>query len=326
MWIMRQAGRYLPEYRELKTRYDFLTLVKTPELATEVTLQPLRRFPLDAAIVFSDILIVPEAMGMPYHFREQGGIGMDAAMHSRSQIDLLEDAPEAISERLQYVAQAMQLIRAEIGPDMALLGFAGSPWTLGCFMAQGGSAGVYNALPRLQVTEPQAFASLMQKLTRAVIALCELKIAAGADAIQLFDSLADACPDAVYADASLRWITEIVQVIQPRVPVILYAKCASRRMEQLLATGAKVISVDASVNLRELCDRHPGNYAVQGNLDQHLLETDPEAVRVATRHILREMASRGGHIFNLGHGITPKAHIACVEALMQEVTEFCHEH
>ncbi|MEM8549892.1 MAG: uroporphyrinogen decarboxylase family protein, partial [Verrucomicrobiota bacterium] len=186
VWLMRQAGRYLPEYRELKAKQGFLKMVRTPELATEVTLQPITRYGFDAAIIFSDILVIPEALGQPYHFRDQGGIGMDFALESVPQIRALET--EAVTERLAYVADALKLTRQALGEKTALLGFGGSPWTLGAYMIEGGSAEGFPRYFDFVQREPAAFAELMEKLTTALTAYFQMQIASGIDALQIFDS------------------------------------------------------------------------------------------------------------------------------------------
>lgn len=321
---MRQAGRYLPEYRALKTRYDFLTLARTPELATEVTLQPLKRFALDAAILFSDILIIPEALGQPYHFREQGGIGMDYALDSASRIDGLREVT-AVREHLAYVPEALKLVRRELGEGHAVLGFAGSPWTLACYMVEGGSSEHFTRVKALVREDPVRFEALMSKLSDAVAELLLMKIEAGADAVQLFDSWGAACPGACYEGWSLRWIRRVIAKLPPEVPVILFAKGMTAHAPALAATGARVLSLDWTADMPEVRRRlalecqNNGPVALQGNLDPVLMSGSPELVRVAARELLDSMAGEPGHIVNLGHGIHPDARIACVEALVETV-------
>ncbi|MBQ7331815.1 MAG: uroporphyrinogen decarboxylase, partial [Opitutales bacterium] len=223
-WVMRQAGRYLPEYRALKEKHDFLTLVRTPELAAEVTLQPARRFAqLDAAILFSDILTIPEALGQGYSFRESGGIAMDFTLDSEEKLAALGSA-EDVPARLDYMAQAMRLARAELGENRALLGFAGSPWTLAVYMVEGGSAKQFSKIKRLAAEAPALFEALMEKLANAVAASLKMQIAAGADAVQIFDSWAALCTAGEYEKLSLRWIRKIIAALPAGVPVIVFAK------------------------------------------------------------------------------------------------------
>ena len=315
VWLMRQAGRYLPEYRALKGKHSFVEMARTPALAAEVTLQPLRRFPLDAAIIFSDILIVPEAMGQPYCFREEGGIAMEFALKSADDIEKL-DATN-VAERLQYLGDAHRLVRRDLGDKTALLGFAGAPWTLAAYMVEGGSPADSPAIARLAQAEPAQFEKLMRKLTRAVAACLRLQVEAGADAVQIFDSWGALCPTKFYAQWSLRWIREIIAMLPPKTPVILFAKGMAGEADALTQSGATVLSLDQSVNLAAFRQANPG-IATQGNLDPALLEATPEMVRVVTSALMKTITGPG-HIMNLGHGITPQAKIECVAALVDTV-------
>ncbi len=315
VWLMRQAGRYLPEYRALKTKHTFVEMVRTPALAAEVTLQPLRRFALDAAIVFSDILIVPEAMGQPYHFREEGGIAMDFALDTSDKIKKLNDFDVAV--RLDYLAQALKLVRRELGAEKALLGFAGAPWTLATYMVEGGGPAKTPAIARLAREQPAVFAELMQKLARAVAECLRMQIAAGADAVQIFDSWGALCPDEFYSEWSLRWIREVIAALPKETPVILFAKGMAHHAAALKSTGARVLSLDATVDVAKFRHANP-EVATQGNLEPMLLEGEPENVRTATRDFLNSLTGPG-HIVNLGHGVTPRAKIECVAALVETV-------
>ena len=320
LWMMRQAGRYLPEYRALKQEHGFLKMVQTPELATEVTLQPIRRFGFDAAILFSDILVIPEAMGQPYRFRDQGGIAMDFALESAADIDRLESG--AVRERLHYVPRALELLKRELDGKTALLGFSGSPWTLATYMVEGGSSTHYRKIKELLYGDPALFESLMEKLTAAVSEYLLSQVEAGADAVQIFDSWGSACPGYAYQQASLQWIRRIVESLNDRVPVILYAKGLHHRIEDLATTGARVISVDWTADLRKTGDAVHGAVALQGNLDPVLLDTTPDIVRREARRILDVMSGYpGGHLFNLGHGILPSAKIENVETLVETVMQ-----
>jgi len=317
VWLMRQAGRYLPEYRALKERHDFLTLVKTPELAAEVTLQPLRRFAFDAAIVFSDILVIPEALGQGYSFREQGGIAMDYLLDSPERIDALDAS--GIRDKLGYVADALRRTREAIGDDQALLGFAGSPWTLACYMVEGGSAREFHGVKKLAWTDPERFEALLAKLADATADYLAMQAEAGADAVQIFDSWGAACPAIHYETWSLRWIRRIVERLEDRVPVILFAKGMGAHARALAATGARVVSLDWTVDPRIARQAFPAPLALQGNLDPSVLLTDPETTRREVRNLLEGMRGRPGHIFNLGHGVVPSTRLDCVEALVDEV-------
>lgn len=317
VWLMRQAGRYLPEYRELKKQHNFLTMVRTPELATEVTLQPLKRFPLDAAVIFSDILVIPEALGQGYHFRDEGGIGMDYLLDSTEKIEALD--PLNMQEKLKYVDDALRLTRSKLGEDTALLGFCGSPWTLACYMVEGGSSKNFAAIKQLALGQPEQFEALMRKLCAAIIEYLNMQIDAGADAVQIFDSWGAICPASHYEAWSLRWIHYIIHELKGRAPVILYAKGMGHQAADLIHTGAKVISLDWTINLRRMRQSIGHGAAVQGNLDPVILTTTPEITRRETQRVLDDAGSNPGFIFNLGHGMIPSAKIECVEALMETV-------
>ena len=321
VWLMRQAGRALPEYRALKEKHTFIELVRTPELAAEITLQPIRRFDFDAAVLFSDILVVPEAMGQPYHFREKGGgIEMEFAVKSAEDIRRL-DHRHAI-ERLQYVADALALIKPALNGRTALLGFAGSPWTLARYMIEGSSSGESERAKVLFYSEPRLFEELMEKITTVVTAFLQMQIASGAEAVQIFDSNGDALADNAFEAASGRWIRQIIKALAGKVPVILFSKGVPGRLPQLVQTGASVLSVDWTQPLAGVRDLLPDNVGVQGNLDPVLLTTSPELVAAETTRILRDMAGRAGHVFNLGHGVPPAAKLGCIQALVDTVRNF----
>lgn len=318
VWMMRQAGRYLPEYRELKKQYDFRTMVQTPDLAVEVTMQPLRRYPFDAAILFSDILIIPEALGQDYHFREQGGIGMDFALESPGQLDVPDSA--TLRQRLQYVEITLKRLRTQLGGQKALLGFGGSPWTLASYMVEGGSSTRYHKLMSWYYTRPREFNALMEKLSESLAILFSMMIECGVDAIQIFDSWGGICSGAHYQDQSLRWIQQIISRLPKDFPIILFAKGMAHHSNELLQTGARGLSLDASVDLRRMREQVPNHIALQGNLDPLLLTMDPEIVRKETISLLTRMEGTRGHIFNLGHGITPDARLESVAAMMESIT------
>jgi uroporphyrinogen decarboxylase len=319
VWIMRQAGRYLPEYRELKAKHGFLKMVRTPELAAEASMQPMRRFALDAAILFSDILVIPEALGQGYTFRDEGGIAMERRLENRSMIEAL--APEsAVPERLAYVADALGLLKKELGGRQALLGFGGSPWTLATYMVEGGSSEDFAQIKTLFYGDRAAFDLLLGKLTASLIAYFRMQIAAGADALQIFDSWGGVIAGPDYEAASLQWIRAIVAAMPEGFPVIIYGKGTGPHLIDQAFTGARVLSIDASNDLASVRRSLPENVAVQGNLDPVIMNTTPEIVRRETGRILESVRGSAGHIFNLGHGILPQAKIACVEALVDAVT------
>lgn len=321
LWVMRQAGRYLPEYRALKAKSSFLEMVKTPALAAEVSLQPLRRFALDAAILFSDILVIPEALGQPYRFRDEGGIAMDFRLEQAEQVERLAPAT-AVPERLHYVAETLAILKKELRGEKALLGFGGSPWTLACYMVEGGSSDDFGRIKQLFYTSRATFDALLEKLTAALLAYFQLQISAGADAIQIFDTWGGVLAGRDYEEASLRWIRRIIAGLPRDFPVILFSKGTAASLADQAFSGARVLSLDTSCDLPAARRSLPANLAVQGNLDPALLQTHPDAVRAQASALLEAMRGTTGHIFNLGHGIAPSAKIECMEALVDTVTRW----
>lgn len=320
LWLMRQAGRVLPEYRELKEKYSFLELVQHPELAAAVTLQPIRRFGFDAAILFSDILVIAEALGQAYRFRDQGGIEMAFALHTARDIERLETA--AVSERLQYVAGAVTLAKEALGGRTALIGFAGSPWTLANFMLEGGSAREFTKAKALFYTDRVLFEQLLEKLTVAVTEYLQMQIAAGVDAVQIFDTLGGSLADNSFAAASASWMTRIVRELQGRVPVIVFSKGAHGNWPALAQTGAQVLGLDWNASLAGLRAVLPKKIGLQGNLDPFVLTTTPAVVAAEAGRILEEMRGEKGFIFNLGHGVPPTAKLENIESLVTTVRNF----
>ena len=320
IWLMRQAGRYLPEYRALKAKYDFITLVKTPELATEITLQPLKRFPLDAAIIFSDILVIPEALGQPYFFRDGGGIQMEYCLSNKAEIEALDDS--AITEKLNYVSEALKLTKKSIGNNQALLGFCGSPWTLACYMIDGGSTQNFSHTSEFAKRNPKEFFLLMEKLSRSIIQYLNMQIDAGVDCVQIFDSWASICSPSNYHSLSLQWIKTIITGLKKPIPVILYAKGMNHCLKKQLKTGAQILSLDWTISLNNASAETNNQCALQGNLDPEFLTTDSSTVKEEAERILKMSESLNGYIFNLGHGMLPTAKIECVETLIETVTNY----
>jgi uroporphyrinogen decarboxylase len=321
VWLMRQAGRALPEYRKLKEKYTFLQLVQTPELAAEVTLQPVRRFGFDAAILFSDILVIPEAMGQPYRFRETGGIEMDFKIASAADVEKLSVAQ--VCEKLNYVERALKILRKELGDQTALIGFSGSPWTLATFMMEGGSAEKFTKAKALFDSDKKTFFALMEKLTAAVTAYLQMQIAAGADALQIFDSHGGHLPAADFQEASGRWMRDIIANLRTKIPVIVFSLGTHGNWNDLVATGANVIGIDWRFSLAEACKILPEKIGIQGNFNPALLaEATPEKVAAETNRLLAEMRGRNGYIFNLGHGVPPTAKLENIAALVETVKKF----
>ena len=319
IWFMRQAGRCLPEYRLLRARHSFLDLVRTPDLAAEVTLQPIWRFQFDAAILFSDILVVPEAMGQGYRFRDQGGVEMDFAIRTRA--DIARITPDQLEERLEYVSQAISKARLWL-LRTALIGFSGSPWTLANFMLEGGSSTRPVRALELMEAAPDAFEALLEKLTVAVIRFLRLQIAAGVDAIQIFDSHAGILSQGAYKFGSGRWTKRVLEELQSPVPVIVFAKGA-RDWPTLFNLGQQVLSLDQGVDLNAFRALAPESMALQGNFSpEMLLHLSPRELRIKTTSLLNTMAGRPGYIFNLGHGVPPTTPLENLRAVVDTVRHF----
>jgi uroporphyrinogen decarboxylase len=324
VWLMRQAGRALPEYRKLKEKYTFVQLVQNPELAAEVTLQPIRRFGFDAAILFSDILVIPEAMGQPYHFRETGGIEMNFAVRTKADVDRL--SVDQVLGRLQYVDKALRILRIELGQERALIGFSGSPWTLATFMMEGGSAEKYTRALALFREDPKTYRALAKKLAAAITLYLKMQIAAGVDAVQIFDSHGGHLSETEFQAASGKWMKEIISGLDGKVPVIAFSLGTHQNWNDLVKTGADVLGIDWQFPLREAQKLVPADVALQGNLPPAILiDSTPETVAKETRRVMVEMLGRPGHIFNLGHGLPPGAKLENIDALVNTVKNF-NEH
>ena len=340
VWLMRQAGRALPEYRKLKETYTFVQLVQNPDLAAEVTLQPVRRFGFDAAILFSDILVIPEAMGQTYSFKETGGVIMDFAVTNKADIEKL--SVDRVVERLSYVDKALRILRKELGDQTALIGFSGSPWTLATFMMEGASVPKYSRALALFREDPKTYFALAEKLTAAITAYLKMQIAAGVDALQIFDSNGGQLLPAEFQAASGRWMREIItgigapnsdsartQVTLHRAdseigaPIIVFSLGTHGNWPDLIATGANVIGIDWETSMYEARKHVPGGIGLQGNLAPALLcDATPEVVVRETKVVLEAMRGRAGHIFNLGHGLTPGAKLENIAALVETVRNF----
>lgn len=318
VWIMRQAGRYLPEYRKLKEQYSFREMVASPDLATEVTLMPLRRFALDAAITFSDILVVPEALGIRYRFDNDKGISMERCVRSRKDVDAL--SLEGAAERLGYVYTTQEKLKRELAGEKALLGFSGTPWTLACYMVEGGGSTHYENIKDLAFSDPAALESLLETTAEAVAEYCLGQIRAGADAIQLFDSAAPGCPGCHYERWSLRWVRQVIEAIDGAAPVIYFVRGMGSHLDALRKIGADALSLDWTWSLPETARQVEGRIALQGNLDPVLLSGPPEPVQAECRKLLEGVSGHPGIIINLGHGILPSARIESVQALVNTVT------
>jgi uroporphyrinogen decarboxylase len=320
IWMMRQAGRSLPEYLKLKEGRKFTELVQNPEFAAEATLQPIRRFGYDAAVVFSDILVIAEAMGQKYELMEQGGVRMDFELGSQADVDKLD--PTRVLDHIGYTPDAIRLVRNELGNERAIIGFAGSPWTLASFMIEGGSSRENTRSRALLYSEPALCEALLEKITQATITYVKAQIDAGADVIQIFDSQGGTLAPEKFWPVSGRWMKQIVDAIGGAVPTIVFARCVHHNWDQVVRTGASALGIDWSINLRQTADVLPSNVAVQGNLDPAVLNAKPEAAAAEAHRICEEMRGRDGFIFNLGHGVPPDADLEAIQAVAEAVQHF----
>ncbi len=317
-WLMRQAGRYLPEYRELKDKYGFLGIVKTPELAVEAALQPIRRFDFDCAIMFSDILTIPEALGIPYSFKDKGGIQLETTIKGFAEIKKLAP-PYVIREKLSYITENLKMLRAEL-PDKAIFGFSGSPFTLAAYMVEGEGSQDFPKFKKFIKDCPDEFEILMEILSDAVGEYAKMQAECGIDAFQIFDSHGGIAPLDYYGDYSGMWTSKALKSIGGKVKTCVFAPAMSDRFEELATTRADMFSLDATVKFSEIRSIYDGEYTLQGNLDPTLLSTaTPQEVAQKTEEIITDVAEYGQHIFNLGHGIRPDAKIENVEALCETV-------
>jgi uroporphyrinogen decarboxylase len=326
IWIMRQAGRYLPEYRATRERAgSFLALAKTPELACEVTLQPLARFALDAAILFSDILTIPDAMGLGLHFVD--GEGPKLAKPLRSAADIERLGVPDVERDLGYVMDAVRLIRRELGGRAPLIGFSGSPWTLACYMIEGEGSANFARAKALAWNDPALMHRLLDTLAKSVAAYLAGQAAAGAQALMIFDTWGGLLAPAQFREFSLRWLGDIVARLQADpvardLPVILFSKGANAHLEALADTGCAALGVDWTIPIGEARARVGDRVALQGNLDPVVLAAGADAIRAETKAVLDDFGSHPGHVFNLGHGITPDIDPANVAVLVDAVHEF----
>ena len=320
IWMMRQAGRSLPEYLALKEGKRFTDLVQNPEVAAEVTLQPIRRFKYDAAVIFSDILVIAEAMGVPYQLMEQGGVKVDFKLQSSTDVEKL--TTEGAADKIAYTPSAIKLVRGDIENQCGIIGFAGSPWTLASFMVEGGSSRDNLSSRALIHEQPALFEALLEKITLATIDYLNAQIDAGADALQLFDSQGGTLAQADYWRFSGRWMQQIITALGQRVPIIVFGRGVHQNWEQLIQTGANALSIDWNIDLPALSKQLPLSIALQGNLDPALLIASPPVAIKQTQRLLEGMRGRNGFIFNLGHGVPPNASIETIAAITQTVQTY----
>ena len=329
IWMMRQAGRYLPEYKATRAQAgSFLDLCKNTELATEVTVQPLERFDLDAAILFSDILTVPDAMGLGLYFAEGEGPKFKRPLQNEADIAKLEVPDMAC---LQYVFDAVSSIRRALNGYVPLIGFSGSPFTLACYMVEGGSSKEFRTIKTMIYSRPDLLHKILDTNAQAVTAYLNAQIDAGAQAVQIFDTWGGVLSDAAFEEFSLRYMKQIVSGLKResegrRVPVILFAKGGGLWLEKMADAGADALGLDWTCNIGEARHRVGGKVALQGNFDPFALFGTPEAIRAEAGRILAGYGSGSGHVFNLGHGISQFADPEHAKILVDAVHELSRQY
>jgi uroporphyrinogen decarboxylase len=321
VWIMRQAGRYLPEYRAIRAKVDFLTLCKTPDLAAEVSIQPVDIIGVDACIIFSDILVVPEAMGMKLFVEEgKGGPRFETPIRTRAEINKLA-IPDP-NRKLKYIMDALRLTRKNLNNRVPLIGFAGSPWTLATYMVEGKGSKNFRSMKELIYSNPKDAHALLDKLARTVAAYLSAKIEAGAQAVQIFDTWGGILPPDEFKEFSLRYIEQVLNLLNRNgAPTIIFCKDCGHSVEAIADTGCDVVGLDWSIDIAK-ARMMVGSYAaLQGNLDPTMLYAPPDRIREGVKKILEKFGRGSGHIFNLGHGILPDIPVEHAKAFVQAVKE-----
>lgn len=325
VWMMRQAGRYLPEYRATrKVAGDFMSLCQSPEMACEVTLQPLRRYEMDAAILFSDILTIPDAMGLGLYFSE--GEGPRFRKTVRTEQDVAQLPIPDIASDLSYVTDAVALIRRELNGSVPLIGFSGSPWTLATYMIEGSGSKDFRHAKELMYNQPEVMHELLDKLAQTVTAYLNAQIAAGAQAVQIFDTWGGILSTGAYQAFSLAYMKKIIAGLTReadgrRVPVIVFTKNGGLWLDEIAGSGADCVGLDWTIEMGRARTLIGDKVALQGNMDPTILYSSPAAIRAEVARILASFGPGNGHVFNLGHGITPGVDPDNVKVFIDSVHE-----
>ncbi|WP_087093275.1 uroporphyrinogen decarboxylase [Elizabethkingia anophelis] len=319
VWMMRQAGRYLPEFIALRDKYDFFTRCQTPELAAEITVQPIRRFPLDAAILFSDILVVPQAMGIDFKMKENVGPWLDNPIRTKEAVEQIV-VPD-VDDTLSYVFDAITLTLEHLNNKIPLIGFAGSPWTILCYCVEGKGSKAFDIAKSFCFQQPEAAHQLLQKITDTTIAYLKRKVEKGVSAVQVFDSWGGMLSPADYQEFSWKYINQIVEALSPLTEVVVFAKGCWYALEDMAKSKASALGVDWTVTPEIARKLTGGNITLQGNFDPARLHSSPETIR----KMVHEMIDRFGkdkYIANLGHGILPNIPVENAEAFIRAVVEY----
>lgn len=330
VWMMRQAGRYLPEYRELrKNAGGFLAMCQNPQLACEISLQPIERFPLDVTILFSDILTIPDAMGLGLFFEEGEGPRFKKPVRTTKDIEALEVINT--DKQLSYVTDAVKLIRRELNGRTPLLGFSGSPWTLATYMVEGGPSKNYEIIKSMLFNQPELAHQLLEKLSLSVIDYLNAQIRAGAQAVQIFDTWGGILSEAAYKEFSLQYMEKIVKGLIKendgrRVPCILFTKNGGLWIDAIANTGCDALGLDWTIDIGKARQQVGNRVGLQGNLDPAMLFASPTRIREEVASILKAYGKGNGHVFNLGHGITPGVNPDHAAAFINAVHELSAEY
>jgi len=331
IWIMRQAGRYLPEYNQTRARAgSFLDLCRNPDLATEVTLQPLARFPLDAAIVFSDILTIPDAMGLGLYFEEGEGPKLERPL--RDEWEIRDLSVPDVESQLGYVLDAVSQVRRALDNEVPLIGFSGSPFTLACYMVEGGGSSDFHNLKRMLYSRPELLHRILEVTAASVIAYLNAQIERGAQAVMVFDTWGGVLSHSAFHTFSLAYLKRVVGGLKrvhegARVPSIVFTKGGGLWLESLADCGSDALGLDWTIEIGAGRRRVGNRVALQGNLDPAVLLSTPEAVRREAEQVLAAFGSGAGHVFNLGHGVsqfTPPENVAMLVDVVHEVSARYH--
>ncbi len=323
IWVMRQAGRYLPEYRATRKQAgDFMSLCKNKELACEVTMQPIDRFDLDAAILFSDILTIPDAMGLGLYFSKGEGPKFSNPIKTLKDI---ENLPIDVNDDLSYVFDAVSTIKTALNNRAPLIGFSGSPWTLATYMIEGGSSKTFANTKKMLFNEPKALHLLLDKLADSVIVYLNQQILSGADSVMVFDTWGGVLSKQNYLDFSLNYMAKIVKGVKaqhPNTPITLFSKNGGKHLTHIADTGCDGIGIDWTVELNVVQAEVGDKVAIQGNLDPAVMYATPEIIEQEVKKVLSQFKGNTGHIFNLGHGITPDVDPENMQVLVDCVHQF----
>lgn len=319
VWMMRQAGRFLPEFRALRDQYDFFTRCQTPELAAEITLMPIRRYPLDAAILFSDILVVPQAMGIDFKMKENIGPWLDSPIRTPQEAAKIE-VPQ-VNDTLGYVFDAIEITLNKLDNEIPLIGFAGSPWTILCYCVEGRGSKTFDIAKAFCFQYPEAAHSLLEKITKTTIAYLKRKVEKGVSAVQIFDSWGGMLSPADYQEFSWKYINRIVEELSPAAPVVVFGKGCWFALEEMSLSKASALGVDWTITPENARRLTGGTMTLQGNFDPSRLLSPPQTIRKMV-HEMIEKFGKDRYIANLGHGILPNIPLENAEAFIRAVVEW----